>query len=116
MPDFDMRDIKLELATMLRPSTAGQLTMAFSGAKLNADINSTGACHIGGIDICNSLFKTDRKIQRAVENSSQSALNGALVQTILTQALTGFLHQQNVQGKVVSVTVVGDDLDIVTVD
>lgn len=114
MPDFQMNRPLLKFKAMPAVS-GGKLTLSFSDANLSADIQSTGGCNIAGIDICNKIFGTDRKIEKGVEASAQNALNGGTIQTALKLAIAQWLQSQNINGNIRSVNLVGSDLQV-TVD
>jgi hypothetical protein len=109
VPDFDMRQISLLIDGRVVVNQGG-LSLYFSNPKFNAQIDSTGGCHIAGIDLCNKIFGTDRKIQTGVEASAMSALNSAAVQAGLKLAFQRMLQSEGVNGTIVRATIVGTDL------
>ncbi len=111
MPDFELNRPRLSL-TALPNLVSGQVTLLFSNAKLSADIHSTGGCNIGGVDICNKIFGTDRKVEKGVEGASQNALNGNLVQAALKTAISQFLRSRGVNGTIIRVGLAGEDLQV----
>lgn len=111
MPDFQMDRplLKIKAAPTV---VSGQMSLAFSGANLSADIESTGGCNIAGIDICNKIFGTDRKIEKGVETASQNAMNAGLIQNALRFAIRQYLQSRGVNGTIRAVRLVGNDLQV----
>jgi hypothetical protein len=112
MPDFNMSNMVLSVNASPRLSSRGKLMLSFYNSKLQAGIQSTGGCGIGGVDICNAIFGTDRKIQKGVETASVNALNGSLIQAALTLALTQYLDSKGIQGTIRTLSVQSGDLVI----
>lgn len=113
MPDFDMSGIRLGVKAS--PTlVSGQLSLGFYGARLDADTTATGGCSIGGIDVCNKIFGTDRKIQKGVEKAAFDTLNGSLVQTALRAGIRQYLQSVGVERQIVGVRIEGSDLVIST--
>jgi len=109
VPDFNMRSIRLDVFGKLI-ANGGRLTMQFSRAHLNADIQSTGGCNIVGIDICNKLFGSSRKIQKATEAAAVSAMNNGLVRLGIGLATQSYLRSVGIEGTIQSVQIQGNDL------
>ncbi len=109
MPDFNMS--RNRVATNALPKvTGGQLAMTFGASRLDADITSTGGCKLAGIDFCNKLFKTDRRIQKAVEKAADTLLKSARAQSAMTYGLTRILQRQGISGPFTRAYVSGNDL------
>ena len=113
VPDFNLKGIKLDL-NALPKVVNGRLSLGFYQPNLIAQIDSTGGCHVAGIDLCNRIFGSDRKIQKAVESSALSALNGGLVQTAIQAGLQQYLRSIGIERTVVRVQVEGQDVVITT--
>ncbi len=113
VPDFNLRGIKLTLNALPKVANS-KLGMGFYQPRLSADIQSTGGCNVAGIDLCNKIFGSDRKIQKAVEAGSLGALNGNLAQLAIQTGLTYYLRSIGIERAVVSVRIVGQDVVITT--
>ena len=111
MPDFQMDRPLLKLVS--RPVLINrQLGLSFVNSNLTADIQSTGGCNIGGIDICNRIFGTNRKIEKSVEAAALNAMNGGMIQGALRFAIRQYLQSRGINGVITRVAIVGTDLQV----
>lgn len=110
MPDFELGSPQLSLRALPRLNTQGALTFGFYDPHLLGSVQATGACSVGGIEVCNAIFGTDGKVQRAVQSAAVTALNGATVQGALSFALRNYLQQHGVNGRILSLRIEGSDI------
>jgi hypothetical protein len=109
-PDFQLDRAKLALSAVPKLTNSGGLTFSFFAPKLTADIESTGGCNVAGIDLCNKILGTDRKIQKGVEKAALDALNGSTVQAALSAALRQYLRFLGIEGTLINVRMDGGDV------
>lgn len=114
VPDFDLRGFKITGRAKANVLNTKKLSFQFIQTKLDASVNSTGGCHVGGVDLCNKAFGTNRKIHKAVETTSMSALNSAQVQTAISLGVSQYLQRLGITAPVIKVTMDREDLVIVT--
>jgi hypothetical protein len=114
VPDFQLNNLKLTFNA--RPVLRdGGMALAFANPRMDANVSSTGGCHVGGIDLCNKVFGSNRKIQKSVESSALNALNGNQIQNGLKGVLQLYLVQQkHITDKIVAVNVQAGDIIITT--
>lgn len=114
MPDFQMDQLALSVKAFPRLTPQSKLALSFYGSDLDANIQSTGGCNIGGIDLCNKIFGTDRKIQKGVEGAATTALNSSVVQSAVSLGVQRYLDSIGATAQLLSVQVVGGDIVIAT--
>ncbi len=114
MPDFQMRNIALNLTAGLRVKNA-KLVLGFSSPHLDASVTSTGACNILGLDWCNVLFGTSGRLKQSFERTAFAQLNGSNIQSVLSDKLMEGLAQFGITGRIGSVKVQGDFIIITTI-
>lgn len=114
MPDFNMRGMTLTLAANPVLNSNHKATFRFSNPHLAADIQSTGGCHIAGVDICNKIFGTNRRVQKEVESATLAAFNGSMLQTALVLAVQDYLGRLGVTTQIQSVRMEGSVVVITT--
>lgn len=85
--DFDIGRAVLTLNARTIRTTAGAVTLAFSTARLDADIKGSGACTLLGLDLCDALAGTDRLVRSGVQDAVTKALNAPSVQAAVSGAL-----------------------------
>ena len=110
MPDFQLNNLRLNFRARPKLTSSGDMSLEFSSPKMDAAIQATGGCKISGIDVCNKIFGSNRRIQKSVESSALGALNGSRIQSGLAAVLKLYLQSKNITGKILGVGVQNADL------
>ena len=114
MPDFQLNNINMEASAGLKLTSDGKLTFPIYGLRLDMDTHSTGGCHLFGIDVCNALFGTNGKIKRGIVNAARNALNNRKINNVMSDLIMGYLRLQGIDGKIISVRIVGNQVELTT--
>lgn len=114
MTDVEMNNMRVSLKAQPKVNADGELSLGFYQPDLKADISTTGACKPFGIDVCNFLFGTDKKVEKGIETGALSALNGAQAQTGLKLGIRQYLRSRGITQAVIGARFEGNDIIILT--